>query len=162
MGALTTLAASIHTELDGGATPHEVGAKHLHTPKAPPYVVWVHVEAQHEAGSTHTGPQQNGAGQVSKVCATRALAVMVHIWGETADATEVLLHGLMAAAHNVAAGSYKPGSDTWPTQEEHELLTHGELAVWRATFDVPVNAWTQETVEITGANDPDTGFVEEL
>ena len=162
MGALATLANSIHTELDAGATPHEVGAEHLHTPKAPPYVVWVHQGVGHEAGSTHAGPRQDGANQVSKACLTRHLTVDVHVWAATADAAETLIEGLIAAAYNVASGSVGFGGEKWPKQAAHEHLERGEPVILRLLLAVPVVAWTQETAEMTGGNDPDTDWVEEL
>lgn len=162
MGALKTLADAVHTELCDDSVKYGVGSEYITNHETTPFVAWAHETETHVGGSSHAGPQQSAPGELSKPCLTRRLNVDVHIWAESSDAAEDLLHAIIAASYNIAAGSVTFGGARWPKQEEHEHLEHGEPVILRVLFDVPVNAVTQKTATVATANQPTKDYVEEL
>ncbi|MFN7131603.1 MAG: hypothetical protein ACK4N5_05935 [Myxococcales bacterium] len=122
----------------GGTHKKLIGQKHLAEQGKPPKLVWI--------------PKAMRFGAPVKAAAnprplrTRYTTVELVVHGATLDATEALLHRILAAAHAVTHGSYELGDGEWDVADAQ--LQHGVRCAVDLVFAIPVTEVPKATVEI--------------
>lgn len=127
-----------------------IGARELAKISAPPRVVWVPSRDQ-------IGPKEVASRENPSIY-TRFAGVNAHCWGASLEATETLLHAVIAALYATAHGSLRVAGVEWAAPE---VVTRGELAILSFALAIPVLKLTTPTqaVEITSVEDESTGAV---
>lgn len=153
MGALDSIAANVHADFAKvaptiGVVAYDVGAKHLHTNKAPPYIVWRAAKGKTSYELRHNGPRTIAPGLVGKPNHVELTTVELWIWGRDYSATDELWKGLKAAIARVCKGAHAFGDFTWPKQDKHDYAKRGELVVQMVELHIPVNEETWATGQI--------------
>jgi hypothetical protein len=122
---LARVLAAVEAQL-AGVTFH-TGAKYLAAQDSPPRIVWVPTRDAF-------GPATKG-GTNPRPLRTRSAGVEAHVWGSDLEATETLVHQVVAALHRAAHGSYEVRQASW---EQPEWLDRGELCVVALAVAIPV------------------------
>lgn len=126
----------------------DIGAKWLATNvQAPPRVIWVPGPTVYSASENTTrNPRQ---------LRTRAVRMMVHVWGGDPDntgrpdATELLADQLVASIWRVAHGYFDLGNGQWASEDQSGWGNYGALYVFECVLKIPVTdePYGQTTVE---------------
>lgn len=119
-----------------------IGAKNIAGNSRPPRLVWI-------PKADRFGPPAKTA-QNPRALRTRHATLELHVWGADYEATEILLHQVIAAVHAVAVGSYELGDSEWDVDEN--VVQRGALVIVDITFSIPVTEAPQPTVKITSVS----------
>lgn len=145
----------------GGRLTFGRGAKALDQNDAPPRVVWLYPQAGHAPAQKVR--DENNRRPLERAILTRQVQVIAHCWGADLDATEQLVHDVIAATHGLAWGSVGFGGEQWQPSSNAEL---GEVALLTMSVDIPVMRRPLQAVtptalalDITGAV-PGDGVIE--
>jgi len=127
-----------------------IGARSIAQNSAPPRVVWIPTRDQ-------IGPKEV-ASRANPSIYTRLAGVQAHCWGASLEATETIVHAVIAALYATAHGSLRVAGVEWPAPE---TVTRGELAILSFALAIPVLKLTTptQTTNITSVADESTGAV---
>lgn len=109
------------------------GAKALDLNDAPPRVVWLYPRATH-AAAQKVRDANNKRPLLGSVL-TREVQIVAHCWAADLDATEQLVHDVIASTHALAWGSVSFGGEEWPPETNAEL---GVVALVTMSVQIPV------------------------
>lgn len=136
-------------------------AKDVDANDSPPRIIWTFPSVTHGAAE-----KIRIAGEkrpTTRALLTRTVTVSAHCWGESLDATEQLVHDLLASAHKAAWGSIAFLGEEWADEEHGDF---GTLAIVRLGVSIPVTRKPLQRVtptalelDITGAV-PGDGVIE--
>lgn len=158
--ATTTLADEITavmadvTDLSGASIAgltYGVGRRELTLNASPPRVVWVRTGAQ-------PGPPVKSRFPTgTRSIMTRAMDLVLHVWGADENATDLLVAAVLAACHRRWFGAWSYKGEAW--EDAPAQTDAGEMAVVRITVDTAVLDRPKTSVTLTSASPDPTPAV---